>query len=80
MEELKDILKRRVIINDEIEKDMYVGSGPSNEQYMKSFELENSMKVKEQEIILNHYRELVGSLQAEITNIITQDQALEEIE
>tara|TARA_R100001530_G_scaffold126693_2_gene95607 strand:+ start:519 stop:761 length:243 start_codon:yes stop_codon:yes gene_type:complete len=80
MEELKDILKRRVIINNEIEKDMYVDSGPSNEQYMESFELENSMKAKEQEIILNHYRDLVGSLQAEITNIITQDQALEEIE
>ena len=75
MEELKDLLSRKVIIDDEIERDMYVDSGPSNEQYMEAFELDNLVKAKEQEIILNHYRNLVGSLQGKIDYMIEEEQS-----
>tara|TARA_Y100001970_G_scaffold127238_1_gene157204 strand:+ start:529 stop:780 length:252 start_codon:yes stop_codon:yes gene_type:complete len=61
-EKIIRLLKKRRLINKEIEENMYVDCGPSNEDFMQSFEIERKIKIEESKIILNYYRDIIGKL------------------
>ena len=61
-EKIVRLLKKRRLINKDIEENMYVDCGPSNEDFMQSIEIERQVKIEESKIILNYYREIIGKL------------------
>tara|TARA_R100000808_G_C2065961_1_gene95415 strand:- start:56 stop:328 length:273 start_codon:yes stop_codon:yes gene_type:complete len=71
MEELKDLLRRKYVIDKDIETNMYVDCGPSDEDFMEASELAKLIEAKEKEMILIHYRKLTGKLLDELNDWAT---------
>ena len=56
------LLKTRRLINKDIEENMYVDCGPSDEDFMNQTETQYQIEIEELKIILNYYRDIIGKL------------------
>ena len=61
-EKIMRLLKTRRLINKDIEENMYVDCGPSDEDFMNQTETQYQIEIEELKIILNYYRDIIGKL------------------
>ena len=62
MEELKELLRRKYVVDKTIETEMYIDCGPSDQDFIEASELAKLIQAKEKDMVLIHYRKLTGEL------------------